>query len=539
MPRDVVRSRGEVVDRRWFIRALGGGAAAAGLMACEADGPDAASRSTTPERAGGPAPTVPGSTSSDDVSVVADARLTTTDATTTGVGARSGSIVPPLVPLADLQTVEASAVHITYAPDVPPPVTRSDQRIVEFSLEVVESVCPLDPESGVEVAAWGFRIGGDTDVTCGTPGPVLRARVGDLARITVTNPPDATNPHSIDVHAVTGQGGGSAGLMVAPGETATVNARLLCPGVFLYHGASGDVPMHVAHGMYGMFIVDPQEPLPVVDHEWAIMRSEWYVAQPDDDGFAAFDSAALLNEHPRYVTFNGRIDALTGENSLRMDVGERTRFYMINVGLNLAASFRPTGAHWDVVYPEGATHPFNPVIRGARTTLVGAGCATVTELVGHAPSSISLVDQALVRTFYKGGLGAVVVSGDQNAVFSVGDDGLAAATEREPEPAASSEVASVGIPLGAWNPDSAEIAFSPQTLSVRVGTTVTWQNTDTVGHTVTSGTSTGEAGVPDGVFDSGTLEPRQRFEHTFAESGSFPYFCQPHPWMTGQVIVTD
>ena len=45
----------------------------------------------------------------------------------------------------------------------------------------------------------------------------------------------------------------------------------------MYHCAYGDVPAHIVHGMYGMFIVDPATPLPTVDHEWAIVQSEWYV----------------------------------------------------------------------------------------------------------------------------------------------------------------------------------------------------------------------------------------------------------------------
>ena len=88
---------------------------------------------------------------------------------------------------------------------------------------------------------------------------------------------------------MTGQGGGAADLTVAPGETATIEARLLYPGAFMYHCAYGDVPEHIAKGMYGMFIVDPETPLPDADHEWAVMQSEWYVDKPAGGGEAAFD----------------------------------------------------------------------------------------------------------------------------------------------------------------------------------------------------------------------------------------------------------
>ena len=74
-------------------------------------------------------------------------------------------------------------------------------------------------------------------------------------------------PHNVDFHAVTGQGGGAADTTVAPGATAVIEARLLYPGIFMYHCAMGDVPEHISRGMYGGILVDPAEPLPAVEHE--------------------------------------------------------------------------------------------------------------------------------------------------------------------------------------------------------------------------------------------------------------------------------
>ena len=58
--------------------------------------------------------------------------------------------------------------------------------------------------------------------------------------------------------------------------TAIIEARLLYPGMFMYHCAMGDVPEHISRGMYGGILVDPAEPLPDVDHEWYIVQSEYY-----------------------------------------------------------------------------------------------------------------------------------------------------------------------------------------------------------------------------------------------------------------------
>lgn len=503
------------VNRRRFLRALGGGGAVLGLASCVDDGPSLAR------------PAMP----------VVDAGTTAAPPVTPAFDDRVDSIVPTLTRIADLTPADDSEERMAYAPAVPAAADRTDQRIVEFALDVIETECVIDPANDVSTMMWGFLVAGD-DRPCGSPGPVLRARVGDLARITVTNRADNANPHNIDFHAVTGQGGGAADTTVPPGQSATINSRLLYPGVFMYHCAYGDVPEHIAHGMYGMFIVDPETPLPPVDHEWSVMQSEWYLADPTSDGKAALDRDRLMVEHPTYVTFNGHVGALTDDNALQMQVGERARFYMVNEGLNLDSNFHPIGSQWDVVYPEAATHPSNRVIRGSQSTLVVAGGGTVTELVGHVPSTILLVDHALVRTFYKGCMGQVVVSGPPNAIFSAGDEGLDAAAASEPEATAGATADDeVLIPDGAFDPANAP-GYTPATITVPVGTTVTWRNEDAVFHTVTSGASNGTTATPDGTFDSGEIQPGETFSYTFDTPNTFDYHCTPHPWMVGQVVVT-
>lgn len=527
MPTKSASDKAGAVNRRRFIQVMGGGAAAVGLAACADDANDG--MSPLERRGGSVAPLTqesPGASESPD-------------STSPAVDTRRVSITPELARLADLQPADASEVHMAYAPNVPPPIARTDQRIVEFSIDVVEGVCEIDPDNGVSVDMWGFLIAGDSDTTCGVPGPIMRARVGDLAKITVNNSSDNANAHNIDFHAVTGMHGGAAGTTVAAGESATIYARLLYPGAFMYHCAFGDVPMHIAHGMYGMFIVDPEEPLPEVDHEWSLMQSEWYVGEPDADGMAAFDPDSVRREEPRYVTFNGRTNALIGDNALQMNVGERARIYMVNEGLNLTSNFHPIGSHWDLVYPEAATHPINQVIRGSQSTSVVAGGGTVVEMIGQVPSTIVLVDHALSRTFYKGCIGNVVISGEENgSIFSESEQGLADAEANEQEAAPDAAPGEVVIPPGAWDPANADIAYSPKVLTISAGTTVTWRNTDTMFHTVTSGSSNGQAGTSDGLFESGEVQPGETFQHTFDKAGTFDYFCTPHPWMMGQVVVT-
>jgi plastocyanin len=82
-------------------------------------------------------------------------------------------------------------------------------------------------------------------------------------------------------------------------------------------------------------------------------------------------------------------------------------------------------------------------------------------------------------------------------------------------------------------PASAEVkidnfSFGPGTLTVPVGTTVTWTNRDDIPHTVVS---------TEGAFKSKVLDTDEKFSFTFSKAGTFPYFCSIHPKMTGKVVV--
>ncbi len=344
-------------------------------------------------------------------SAILAAVVLTLSGAATVAAAEHPSVIPDLVPKAELPLAPDSEVNVSYAPEVPPASGRTEPALVEVAFEVAENVTAIDPATGVEYETWGYRLPGDEGAVSGTPGPMIRARVGDVLRFTITNPEGNVMPHNVDFHAVTGQGGGAAYTVVAPGMTAVIEARLLYPGFFMYHCAMGDVPEHISHGMYGGILVDPAEPLPEVDHEWYIVQSEFYTTSTEP-GLVETDRAAITAEQPTMVVFNGAKGALTGDNAPVMQVGERARIYFVNAGLNLISSFHPIGSHWDVVYQEAAL--LNEPLRGSQTTLVPAGGGTVVELIGQVPSTIILVDHALARTFDKGALGMVMVQGEED-----------------------------------------------------------------------------------------------------------------------------
>ncbi len=459
-----------------------------------------------------------------------------------------GSVLPDLVPKAELALAPEDEVNVAAAPAMPPAATRDGPAIVDVEFEVVENVSTIDPASGTQHETWGYRVvGGDDQVVTGTPGPVIRARVGDVLRFTVTNPEGNRSPHNVDLHAVTGQGGGAEATTVAPGETRTIEARLLYPGFFLYHCAYGDVPAHISRGMFGGILVDPAAPLPDVDHEWYIVQSEYYLADDGED-VPGLDRAAVTDEHPSHVVFNGAVGALTGDNALEMAVGERARIYFANAGLNLISSFHPIGSHWDAVYPEAAL--LNPPIRGSQTTLVPAGGGTVVDLAAQVPQTVLLVDHALSRAFDKGAVGQIVITGEEDPELfeEVDPDSTPGGEATEPDEAEQTSTSTgdgaghqVDILPGSgefqdlesddeFAADEEPADYSVNVLEVAVGDTVTWTNgDDAMMHSVTA---------DDGSFDSGLLATGDSWSYTFTEPGEFEYFCSPHPWMRAKVVVT-
>ena len=95
-----------------------------------------------------------------------------------------------------------------------------------------------------------------------------------------------------------------------------------------------------------------------------------------------------------------------------------------------------------------------------------------------------------------------------------------------PAPTQGGSSSTVTIPMGAEVLGSR--AFTPGNLDVAVGTTVTWTNTDTVGHTSTANGS---------AWDSGIIQPGRQFSFTYQTAGTFPYHCAIHPGMVGTVTV--
>lgn len=280
--------------------------------------------------------------------------------------------------------------------------------IVRISLTAQEVISEISP--GIYFNYWTYNKQ--------VPGPMLRVKEGDTVELSLTNDPSSLHDHNIDLHAVTGPGGGAAITHVAPGETKVFKWKALNPGLYIYHCAMPNVSTHNSHGQYGLILVEPKEGFSKVDKEFYIVQGELYtMGQLGRKGLVPFDSEALLDGMPNYVTFNGKI-----ENAPRMTakVGDRIRMYIGNGGVNLISSFHVIGEIFDTVYPEANIG--GAVYKNVQTTAVLPGGATIVEFTVDVPGKYLLVDHALAR-MNKGTWAVLEVSGSANpSVFSpVGD----------------------------------------------------------------------------------------------------------------------
>jgi nitrite reductase (NO-forming) len=305
-------------------------------------------------------------------------------------------------PEAEQMAVPANqqAVSIVRDPaDIPAPIGNRPSQKVRLDLEAVE--LPGKLADGITYTYWTFN--------GKVPGPFLRVRVGDSVELHLKNNANNSMVHSIDLHAVTGPGGGSAVTQVGPGQEKVFTFKALKPGLFVYHCATPMVAEHIANGMYGMILVEPEGGLPPVDHEYYVMQGEIYTGNPyGRKGDQSVDVTKLLSEEPEYFVFNGAVGALTDEAPLHAKVGETVRIFFGVGGPNFTSSFHMIGEIFDKVYNLGSlsSEPLNDV----QTTLVPPGGATIVELKTEVPGKYILVDHALSR-MQRGLAGYLLVEG--------------------------------------------------------------------------------------------------------------------------------
>lgn len=335
---------------------------------------------------------------------VASAESSLSDASYTGVGESA--------PAKAAGPADPNAVDIVRNPaDLPAPLPERGPEKLVVELETVELVGKL--ADGTTFKYWTFN--------GKVPGPFIRIRVGDTVEVHLKNLPDSMMAHSVDFHAVTGPGGGAVATQTQPGGETMFTFKALNPGVYVYHCATPMVAHHIANGMYGLILVEPEGGLPPVDREYYVMQGELYTAQPfGTPGALSDDTVKLLDENPEYFVFNGAAMALASdEHALRANVGETVRIYFGVGGPNFTSSFHVIGEIFDRVYDQ-ASLTASP-LTDVQTTLVPPGGATMVEFKVDVPGRYILVDHALSR-MQRGLAGFLLVEGEPNHEIYMGEE---------------------------------------------------------------------------------------------------------------------
>jgi len=437
------------------------------------------------------------------------------------------------------QTAPAYAPDRSKSPtDIPSAPSPADKVVVTLVTEEVLGQLA----DGVTYTFWTFN---------GTvPGPFIRLREGQVVEMHIRNLANSTMVHSIDSHAILASGGGSAYSQTAPGNESIFQFTAMRVGLFMYHCATPPIPAHIANGMYGLMLVEPKQGLPKVDREFYVAQGEFYTQGPiGQQGYQPFSYQKAFAETPEYVAFNGRVGSLTGNRTMHANVGDTIRIFFLNAGPNLDSSFHLIGGMLDRLYVEGSL--LSPPLLNVQTTLVPAGGAVMVEYKAEVPETLTLVDHSLFRIL-RGALGTIKVQGPANAtIFSSIKNGTGPAPGVITMTSETMNMTSE-TNTGTQAPSNNTVimiqnfAYNPAQLTITAGTTVTWINQDTVGHTVTEGTPDSPKSPSQRLFDSShgtdganvvTIPPGKSYSFTFTTPGEYDYYCIPHPFMRGHITV--
>jgi nitrite reductase (NO-forming) len=242
----------------------------------------------------------------------------------------------------------APVTEVQADPAAPPPVVhdatapaRLEGETHDIELVMTEQEMTVAP--GFVQKVWTF--GGTV------PGPVIRVKVGDTIRVTLKNPIENELPHSIDFHS-SQVAWNDEMRSIAPGEELVYEWTADYAGVWMYHCGTSPALHHIANGMFGMVIVEPEEGLPPVDHEFALVQNEWYLGaqgEPVDLGKAMAAAPA-----PDFVAFNG-VASQYVDAPLAVDTGARVRIFVLDAGPSIDSSFHIVGTIFDTVIKEGVS----------------------------------------------------------------------------------------------------------------------------------------------------------------------------------------
>ena len=211
--------------------------------------------------------------------------------------------------------------------------------LIEVEMVVEEKLMTV--AEGFEQLVWTFN--GEV------PGPVLRTEVGDTVRVHLSNPIESEVPHSVDFHA-SQVAWNDEMRSIEPGEDLVYEFTTDYAGVWMYHCGTDPVLHHIANGMFGMVITEPEGGLPPIENEFFFVQNEWYLGpQGEVSSFAKADQAAPA---PDFVMFNGVAKQYL-DNPIEVPTGEDVRLFVLDVGPSIDSSFHIVGTIFHAVTKEG------------------------------------------------------------------------------------------------------------------------------------------------------------------------------------------
>lgn len=211
--------------------------------------------------------------------------------------------------------------------------------LIEIEMVVEEKLMTV--AEGYEQMVWTFN--GQV------PGPVIRTQVGDTVRVHLVNPDGSQLSHSVDFHA-SQVAWNDEMRSIAPGEDLVYEFTTDYAGVWMYHCGTDPVLHHIANGMFGMVIVEPEGGLPPVDQELFIVQNEWYLGPQGD--VSSLEKANTAAPAPDLVMFNGVAKQYL-DNPIQIETGEDVRLYVLDVGPSIDSAFHVVGTIFHEVWKEG------------------------------------------------------------------------------------------------------------------------------------------------------------------------------------------
>jgi nitrite reductase (NO-forming) len=316
-------------------------------------------------------------------------------------GVISALVMAPCLAInAGLASAETIQAQLLKAPKAPPPITRTQPATVVVNLEASEWVGLISDDNRYEF--WG--------INGMVPAPMIRVMVGDTVEVNFKNKSDSKQSHNLDFHKATD---GAALVSAEPGKEAKISFKATKQGLFIYQSSTA-APYNIQHllsGMYGLILVEPVGGLKPVQQEYYVMQSEFYMKDGKKNDTLPFSIDKVKVADASYIVHNGHMTALV-KVPLRSKVGETTRWFYGNAGVNFESSWHVIGEMLDRVWPAGDMS--KAPLESIQSTLVGTGEATIGEFKGEMPGTFVSVDHSLFRT-EKGALGLLKIDGPTNA----------------------------------------------------------------------------------------------------------------------------